>query len=85
MSPTDPLRVTDSLSWGNERAAIYRPERLAGVDPERLAAGGEDAHSFGCMQQRLGNPCRGIDQVLAIVDDQQTRRCTNCRRDPVEQ
>jgi len=37
MNPTDPLHVTDSLSWGSERATIYRPERLAGVDPGRLA------------------------------------------------
>jgi aconitate hydratase len=37
MNPTDPLHVTDSLSWGTERATIYRPERLSGVDPKRLA------------------------------------------------
>ncbi|MGA8092440.1 MAG: aconitate hydratase AcnA [Thermoplasmata archaeon] len=29
--------MTDSLTWGSERATIYRPERLAGVDPNRFA------------------------------------------------
>lgn len=37
MSPTDPLRVTESLTWGSERATIYRPDRLQGVDRSRLA------------------------------------------------
>jgi aconitate hydratase len=37
MGSSDPLRVTDSLTWGSERAIIYRPERLAGVDPNRFA------------------------------------------------
>ncbi|MGP8016369.1 MAG: aconitate hydratase AcnA [Thermoplasmata archaeon] len=37
MGSSDPLRVTDSLTWGSERATIYRPERLAGVDPNRFA------------------------------------------------
>jgi len=37
MSSSDPLRVTDSLTWGSERATIYRVDRLAGVDPLRLA------------------------------------------------
>jgi aconitate hydratase len=37
MSPADPLHVTDTLTWGSERATIYRPDRLAGVDPKRLA------------------------------------------------
>ena len=37
MNPADPLHVTDSLSFGTERATIYRPERLSGVDPKRLA------------------------------------------------
>ncbi|HTT44635.1 MAG TPA: aconitate hydratase AcnA [Thermoplasmata archaeon] len=37
MSLPDPLRVSDTVSWGNERATIFRPERLAGVDPARLA------------------------------------------------
>ncbi|MGA8710746.1 MAG: aconitate hydratase AcnA [Thermoplasmata archaeon] len=37
MSPADPLHVTDSLTWGSERATIYRVDRLEGVDPHRLA------------------------------------------------
>jgi aconitate hydratase A / 2-methylisocitrate dehydratase len=37
MSPSDPLRVTDSLTWGTEHATIYRVDRLEGVDPVRLA------------------------------------------------
>jgi len=37
MSPTDPLNVTDTLAWGTERATIYRPERLRGVDPNRFS------------------------------------------------
>ncbi len=37
MSSADPLRVTDSLTWGSEHATIYRPDRLPGVDPVRLA------------------------------------------------
>jgi len=37
MNPSDPFHVTDSLSWGPERATIYRVERLAGVDPHRFA------------------------------------------------
>jgi len=34
---SDPLHVTDSLDWGSGRATIFRPDRLAGVDPTRLA------------------------------------------------
>ena len=37
MSLSDPLHVTDTLAWGSERAIIYRPDRLSGVDPNRLA------------------------------------------------
>jgi len=37
MSPADPLHVTDTLTWGNETATIYRAERLAGVDARKLA------------------------------------------------
>jgi aconitate hydratase len=37
MGYSDPHRVTDSLTWGSERATIYRVERLAGVDPGRFA------------------------------------------------
>jgi aconitate hydratase len=37
MGSSDTLRVTDSLTWGSEHATIYRPERLAGVDPARFA------------------------------------------------
>jgi len=37
MSPTDPLDVTDTLAWGAERATIYRPERLRGVDLVRYS------------------------------------------------
>ena len=37
MGSSDPLRVTDSLTWGSERATIYRVERLAGVEPGRFA------------------------------------------------
>ena len=36
MADPDPLHVTDSLTWGSERATIYRVERLPGVDPKRL-------------------------------------------------
>jgi aconitate hydratase len=36
MSSSDPLRVTDSLTWGSERATIYRLDRLPGVDAVRL-------------------------------------------------
>jgi aconitate hydratase len=37
MNPSDPLGVTDSLTWGSERATIYRVERLSGVDPSRFS------------------------------------------------
>ena len=37
MSSSDPLRVTDSLTWGSERATIYRVDRLPGVDAVRFA------------------------------------------------
>jgi len=37
MNVSDPLSVTDSLSWGSQLATIYRVERLAGVDPSRCA------------------------------------------------
>jgi len=37
MGSSDPLRVTDSLTWGSERATIYRADRLEGVDPDRLS------------------------------------------------
>jgi len=37
MSPTDPLDTTESLHWGTDRATVYRPEKLPGVDPARYA------------------------------------------------
>jgi aconitate hydratase len=37
MSASDPLRVTDTLTWDSDRATIYRIDRLPGVDPIRLA------------------------------------------------
>ncbi len=37
MNPSDPLHVTDSLTWGSDHATIYRVERLSGVDPGRFA------------------------------------------------
>jgi aconitate hydratase len=37
MGSSDPLGVTDSLNCGSERVTIYRADRLAGVDPHRLA------------------------------------------------
>ena len=37
MTPPDPLRVTDSLTWGSDRATIYRADRLDGVDAKRLS------------------------------------------------
>jgi len=37
MSLPDPLRVTDTLTWGSEHATVYRPERLSGVDPARFS------------------------------------------------
>lgn len=37
MSLPDPLRVTDTLTSGSERATIFRIDRLDGVDPKRLA------------------------------------------------
>jgi len=37
MNPTDPRNVTDTLAWGTDRATIYLPGRLPGVDPVRFA------------------------------------------------
>ncbi len=37
MSLPDPLRVSAPLTWGSERATIYRPDLLSGVDPDRLS------------------------------------------------
>jgi aconitate hydratase len=37
MSPHDPLGAADTTRLGSESAALYRVERIAGVDPARLA------------------------------------------------
>ena len=37
MSPSDPLGVRESARLGEETAAVYRLDRLVGVEPERLA------------------------------------------------
>ncbi|MCI4364927.1 MAG: aconitate hydratase AcnA [Thermoplasmata archaeon] len=37
MSPSDPLQLSEVVDLGGERAAIFRVERLEGVDAQRLA------------------------------------------------
>ena len=37
MSPTDPLGAAEPARLGDETLTVYRPDRLKGVDPERLA------------------------------------------------
>jgi len=37
MAVPDPLSITDTLTIGTETFTVYRPDRLSGVDPARLA------------------------------------------------
>ncbi len=49
---------------------LHRPQQLAG-DAEGLTAGGEDAHSRALRQDPVGEPRGGVDQMLAVVEDDQ--------------
>ncbi|GGK72940.1 hypothetical protein GCM10007964_14720 [Sphaerisporangium melleum] len=61
---------------GEQAASVFEvqrphvPQRLAG-DAEGLATGGEDAHLRAFGQDAVGEPGRGLDHVLAVVQDDQ--------------
>ena len=56
---------------GGRQAERRDGHRRLAVDPERLAAGGQDPERSAVAQQPLGEPCAGVDHVLAVVDQQQ--------------
>ena len=55
---------------GSGRQRLDRADRLAGY-AERLAAGGEDAEPRAAGEERLGEVGGGVDDVLAVVEDEQ--------------
>jgi hypothetical protein len=44
---------------------------LLPFSPQRLPAGGDDPRRWTCAQQRLGHFGRGVNQVFAIVEQEQ--------------
>jgi hypothetical protein len=48
------------------------PDRFAG-DPQRLTAGGQDAHAGAGAEQRVGKWAAPFQEVLAVVQHQQQR------------
>ncbi len=75
-----PLRSVAGCGHGERRD---RPERLAG-DAERLAAGGEHGEPGCGGQQALGEAGRVLDQVLAVVQDQQDVPARHGPGDPLD-
>lgn len=64
------------------RQRRHRAQHLAG-DPQRLAARGEDPHTRAGAQEQAGDPCHVLDQMLAVVQDEQQLAVLQGGEEPV--
>jgi hypothetical protein len=69
------------VRWQRQRA--YGPPRFP-RDVQRLAAGGQDADLRAGGEDAVGQRRRGLDQVLAVVQDQQRSLCGQRGQHPAE-
>jgi hypothetical protein len=65
---TESPRVLGFRGGQSERRYLVN---LLALGPQRLPAGGDDAHFRTGLQQSLGHRCGGVDHMLAGVQDQQ--------------
>ncbi len=61
-------RGGSNCMWNTHRR--NPPGRLSGT-AERLATGRQDAHAWAHAEQRVRDMSRSVDDVLAVVEDQQ--------------
>ena len=70
--PYGPGAIGEQLDSGRRGQPAYRDQDFAG-DAERLAAGGDQPEAGHCSEQGVGQRGRLVDDVLAVVQDDDQR------------